>query len=822
MPELEDIKKNTGTAVPTEVSAETINPVQQPNININKTDVSEVATWTQPAQQNMQQPTQPTQVQQWTSVSAPVTQQPDTTVQSAQTNQTAQDIEKPTEVRDLNDLRYADSLLNELVQGYPIYWNWMAVDSARARYNQYNALNGMTYQQIWDAVLTGEIAQNWTSMQDLKRYNPWLYDQTINYLINQKWVDTLNQLWQNLYNNYSWVETNSNYLKQTIQQETDTTKSIITTYSDDLIDFIKSYSTNATALMWLASNMLNSPEIQQYKNNILELEWQIANINTDIAYVWDEARAMLGSSAPESLVSAYISQQTKHLQRQLMTYQNSLLVEQGKLDNAIDSVKTQLDYYAKWMDIWIDALKTLMWGFGSSSSSSSSSSKWIQLPVSEETVWNILDKMKDWTFSWKFDSATLKNLWLENTDTAEILRAVAQNMAITEDSDDLLAIKENTSSANYQKILKSFLEVWGEDIRKSIKSLSDAYSWIKKYDIKESEGKELLKWLFSTADYNKLAKKLWWKETTAELESASWEALSWIINDMINWNFSWKFDDTTLKSYGLKGTEQTALLNAIARSLSMENLLAIKWQTSDANYQKLLTQYLSIYEWDLVKAFRGQSAVDLAEAIKMIWMTEKQWKKILENTWYDTNTRNKVYSLLWWTQEKTATDNTVNLWWGVINTASQKYVDTMSKAWWWVKTATDKVKQQYDQLSKWIMATPTSNYSANWQNIWGVASSYSELERIYNNANKLKFKGDSADNNKKNFMDWLISWYKSSNWNIWVKALNKIWENPAKVKIYLTWIFGNNYNKSGFSSWVEPLLKDSTLSKATINSVIGK
>ena len=44
----------------------------------------------------------------------------------------------------------------------------------------------------------------------------------------------------------------------------------------------------------------------------------------------------------------------------------------------------------------------------------------------------------------------------------------------------------------------------------------------------------------------------------------------------------------------------------------------------------------------------------------------------------------------------------------------------------------------------------------------------------------------------------------------------------AKVKIYLTWIFGNNYNKSGFSSWVEPLLKDSTLSKATINSVIGK
>lgn len=554
MPELEDIKKNTGTAVPTEVSAETINPVQQPNININKTAVSAVATWTQPAQQNIQQPTQmtqPTQVQQWTSVSAPV-QQPDTTVQSAQTNQ--QNIERPTEVRDLNDLRYADSLLNELVQGYPIYWNWMAVDSARARYNQYNALNGMTYQQIWDAVLTGEIAQNWTSMQDLKRYNPWLYDQTINYLINQKSVDSLNQLWQNLYDNYSWVETNSNYLKQTIQQETDTTKSIITTYSDDIIDFIKSYSTNATGLMSLASSMLNSPEIQQYKNNILALEWQIANINTDIAYVWDEARDMLGSSAPESLVSAYISQQTKHLQRQLMTYQNSLLVEQGKLDNAVDNVKTQLDYYAKWMDLWIDALKALMW-WGSSSSSSSSSSKktWTTWTTKEdltkwttaESVSKLKDAIVDWSFWWKFTDTALKEYWLTNTEKTTILKNIAQTLT----QDDLDNILANSSKTNFKEIMKYYVEEqedWIVDMLKNnINSLDGVARWFNAYFVTESIWKDLMKkaW-YTTKQINEVSSNLWWKELEWEkaTDMKQPEVRTKEAQDIINRLTIWKKD----------------------------------------------------------------------------------------------------------------------------------------------------------------------------------------------------------------------------------------------------------------------------------------
>ena len=41
--QIEDIKKNTGTAVPTEVSAQTVNPMQQPNINVNQQEVNAVA-----------------------------------------------------------------------------------------------------------------------------------------------------------------------------------------------------------------------------------------------------------------------------------------------------------------------------------------------------------------------------------------------------------------------------------------------------------------------------------------------------------------------------------------------------------------------------------------------------------------------------------------------------------------------------------------------------------------------------------------------------------------------------------------------------------
>lgn len=300
--QIEDIKKNTGTPVPTEVSSESVNPVQQPNININKTDVNAVQQWTQTTNQTnqisqavpqaVQQPQAVWQTAQIQSASAWTPDLKITELNQGQQTWASVATQWLNAMMDLNDLKNTDTLLNELMQWYPIYGNWMAVDSARERYNNYKALSGMSYREIWDTILSGEMAKNWTAMSDLYKYNPQLFQQVRMYVNIQEDVNNLNKLWENLYNNYNNVETNDNYLKQTIQQEDENTKSIIITYSDDIIDFIKSYSTNATELMNLASSMLNNPTIQQYKNNILELEWKIANINTDIAYVWDEARNM--------------------------------------------------------------------------------------------------------------------------------------------------------------------------------------------------------------------------------------------------------------------------------------------------------------------------------------------------------------------------------------------------------------------------------------------------------------------------------------------------------------------------------------------------
>lgn len=530
--QIEDIKKNTGTVVPTEVSAQTVNPVQQPNININKTDVNAVQQWTQTTNQTNQVSQavpqamqQPQAVWQTAQIQSSSVWTPDLKITELNQGQTWASVATQwlNAMMDLNDLKNTDTLLNELMQWYPIYGNWMAVDSARERYNNYKALSGMSYREIWDTILSGEMAKNWTAMSDLYKYNPQLFQQVRMYVNIQEDVNNLNKLWENLYNNYNNVETNSNYLKQTIQQEDENTKSIITTYSDDIIDFIKSYSTNATELMSLASSMLNNPTIQQYKNNILELEGQIANINTDIAYVWDEARNMLGSSAPESLVSAYISQQTKHLQRQLMTYQNSLLVEQGKLDNAVDDVKTQLDYYAKGMDMWIDALKALMWGSTWSSSSKKSSTadtttEELVWWLSQEAVKSLRDALVNWELAdFELSATTLKKYWLDKTSAWTLWKYLAQWLW----TDDLLAIKKAYGTAEYQKVLWYWIEEREADLvnlLKWIEDLEDMATWLNKFGISEKQGKSLMeKAWFGVDAINEVWAYLWWWDITSKV-----------------------------------------------------------------------------------------------------------------------------------------------------------------------------------------------------------------------------------------------------------------------------------------------------------------
>lgn len=537
MPEgqIEDIKKNTGTAVPTEVSAQEVNPMQQPNINVNQQEVNAVAQWTNQSQAVQQANT---------TVQQPTTQPQDLKFTELNWWQVAQQwVNAMMGAMDYSNIKNSDAVLSQLIQWQPVDWTGIAVDNARDRYDNYKSLSWMSYKEIWDTILSWDMAKNWTSMSDLRTYNPQLWQQVRIYVNQQDELNNLNNLWTSLYQNYTDVENNKNYLKQTIQQEDENTKSIITTYSDDIIDFIKSYQTNATQLMNLSSSMLSNPTIQQYKNNILELEWKIAQIQTDIEYVWDEARQMLGSSAPESLVSAYISQQTKHLQRQLMTYNNSLLVEQGKLDSAVDDVKTKLDYYMKWMDLWTDALKALMWGTSGTGSASKKSST--TTPTEEATqdiaaevaTWlqSIYDDMLSWDFLWSFNKTELKNrYWITSAvEEWELLRRLADYIEISNEKNDLLTIKNNTTDTNYQKVLNALLNTdsWRKYFVDTISNNKDNYKWIKeflkKYWIKEAEWKSLMKeWWVSLDNRNKVSNLMWWKSETEKKSDVTkwWEA----------------------------------------------------------------------------------------------------------------------------------------------------------------------------------------------------------------------------------------------------------------------------------------------------------
>ena len=672
MPELEDIKKNTGTAVPTEVSAETINPVQQPNINVNQQEVNAVAQWTNQSQAVQQANT---------TVQQPTTQPQDLKFTELNWWQVAQQwVNAMIGAMDYSNIKNSDAVLSQLIQWQPVDWTGIAVDNARDRYNNYKSLSWMSYKEIWDTILSWDMAKNWTSMSDLRTYNPQLWQQVRIYVNQQDELNNLNKLWTSLYQNYTDVEDNKNYLKQTIQQEDDTTKSIITTYSDDIIDFIKSYQTNATQLMNLASSMLSNPTIQQYKNNILELEWKIAQIQTDIEYVWDEARQMLGSSAPESLVSAYISQQTKHLQRQLMTYNNSLLVEQGKLDSAVDDVKTKLDYYMKWMDLWTDALKALMWGAtGSSSSSKSKTTEDLTKWTTTENVSKIKDAIIDWSFWWKFTVDALKEYWLKNTDETTILKNVAKTLT----QDDLDKILANSSKSNFKKIMKYFVEeqeAWVVEMLKGISNMEDAARWFNAYLIAESVWKDLMsKAWYTTKQINEVAANLWWKEL-------EWEKA------------------TDMKQSEVKTQEAQDIINKLT-----------------------------------------------------IW--KKDW------------------------------------------IIPSNYAEQINKVTGAKKKVTSKWEEAYNALMNWTFNKDVTTYwfaknekrSYVGSQIWANCSSINDYFSVINKLNS-KFDWDEDEQALKNITTWVASWYKSQNWNIWVKAVQSI-DSKSKsstevwnLKMYLQWI----------------------------------
>jgi hypothetical protein len=189
-------------------------------------------------------------------------------------------------------------------------------------------------------------------MIDLKNYSPALYAQVQWILQNQTSVEDINSVWSSIYNWLTKYETNSNYTKYNFTDEYAQNASVIKQYNESLYKKIEWLGGDTAAYVSIVASMLQNPLIQANKDEIENIEWEIRKIQDNIWTISDTARNVLWSEAPEDLVSAYISQQTKELQTQLRTLNNSLLVAQWKLDNQLSEVDTLLDAINQWIDIY--------------------------------------------------------------------------------------------------------------------------------------------------------------------------------------------------------------------------------------------------------------------------------------------------------------------------------------------------------------------------------------------------------------------------------------------------------------------------------------
>ena len=252
---------------------------------------------------------------------------------------------------DYNDVNNTDYFFNQLMSGSQLSWQWAALDAARNRYKNYQYLSGMTPDQIASAIASNSINPVWQEMQDLKNYSPALYAQVQSAMQWQTQVNDINALWEWIYNWLTNTETNKNYTNYNFTTEYAKNASVIKQYNESLYKKIEWLGWDTAAYVAIVASMLQNPLIQANKDEVENLEWEIRKIQENIYTVWDTARSRLWSEAPEDLVSAYISQQTKNLQNQLRTAQNSLLVAQGKLNNQLTEVETMIDAINNWLEM---------------------------------------------------------------------------------------------------------------------------------------------------------------------------------------------------------------------------------------------------------------------------------------------------------------------------------------------------------------------------------------------------------------------------------------------------------------------------------------
>ena len=520
--------------------------------------------------------------------------------------------------KDYNDVSNTDYFLSQLINWQTLGGTWAAATAAYNRYKDYQSLSGMTPEQIASAISSKSINPVGQSMIDLKNYSPALYAQVQSILQNQTDVDDINSVWDSIYNGLTKTETNSNYTKYNFTDEYAKNASVIKQYNESLYKKIEWLWWDTAAYVSIVASMLQNPLIQANKDEIENIEWEINKIQDNIWTIADTARAKLWSEAPEDLVSAYISQQTKELQTQLRTLNNSLLVAQGKLDNQLSEVDTLIDAINQW-------IKT----YGEDGTSDKNNYQYVSWTKYQDAGY--FDK-STWQF-YKLGETPDTHDYQSSDPTR--LQEIADNLVDIANSDDVYVFRNRSAFNDYFKYnqrsaaQKAVLdEFWNANADKLAEPAQAAYE---KY-LQRQAAASKWNWWWG-----------WW-----------WGGWGWtddvssIKKALMNWTFSWAWTATNLKKYWYKGwADAGTILTKIWQTSTPDEIKSIMWhldKTDKSQQSALISWYLSAHKTEIKNALdsvtwlskakkRREYATNLLESL-WVWATENNINTILKIGWY--------------------------------------------------------------------------------------------------------------------------------------------------------------------------------------------
>ena len=530
---------------------------------------------------------------------------------------------------DYNNVNNTDYFLSQLVGGQTLGWQWAAATAAYNRYKDYQSLSGMTPEQIASAVSSNSINPVGQSMIDLKNYSPALYAQVQGIIQNQTSVNDINSVWSSIYNWLTKTETNTNYTKYNFTDEYAKNASVIKQYNESLYKKIEWLGGDTAAYVSIVASMLQNPLIQANKDEIENIEWEINKIKENIYTISDTARNVLWSEAPEDLVSAYISQQTKQLQNQLRTAQNSLLVAQWKLDNQLTEVDTLIDAINQW-------LKTYGEDWTSDSKNNYqyvNASKYQEAGYFDKSTWQFY---KLWQLPDTHD--------YQSSDPTR-LQEIADNLVDIANSDSVYVFRDRNAFNNYFKYNKRSAaqkavldEFWNANAEKLAEPAQKAW---KKYQASQASKSKWTWWWWSGWDW----------EVTNDLVSA-------IKRDLSKWIVS--FDATSMKKnyskYWVKWWKEDTtdvVLKKIWSSSTFQEIQKMKSNLSDWDFDTMMNAWADVHETEIVDWLKWvwdwnwkSEREWLANYLKSKWITDTEWKRyFLSQAWVKDKNIEKILKL---------------------------------------------------------------------------------------------------------------------------------------------------------------------------------